>query len=132
MVDPRESELPGFDRAHCAAVVTRALQLPGGPELVTGSLSGVPGVVVARRRSGLFGAPSLSVQLAHWRYEPATPGRLAISRVVEGVVLAENVTPPNEAGAHVAMALSLLLAEYGPRILPDILALLEGLTVAAS
>lgn len=131
MVDDRERELPGFDRAHCAAVVTRALRLPGGPELVTGSLSGVPGVVVAKRRTGLFGAASVSVQLSNWRYEPATPGRLAISHVVDGVVLSENVTPPAEAGAHVAMALSLLLAEYGPPILPDILGLLEGLTVAA-
>lgn len=131
MVDPRGSEPLGFDRAHCAAVVTRALQLPGGPELVTGSLSGVPGVVVTRRRSGLFGGPSLSVQLAHWRYEPANPGRLSIAHVVEGTVLAENVTPPVEAGAHVAMALHLLLNERGPRVLPDILGLLEGLTVAA-
>ena len=39
--------------------------------------------------------------------------------------------PPPEAGAHIAMVLSRQLTEYGPRILPDILALLEGLTVAS-
>ena len=124
-------EMPGFDRAECAAVITRALQLPGGSELVTGSLSGIPGAVVGRRRSGLFGGSSVSVQFAQWRYEAESSGRLAIAHVVGGIVLAENVTPPAKAGAHVAMVLNQQLTEFGPRILPDILALLEGLAVAA-
>jgi hypothetical protein len=119
---------PGFDRAHCARVVTRALQLPGGSELVTQSLCGVPGARVHRRR---FKPSSFNVQLADWRYEPEPSGRLAVAHVVSGTVVAENVMPPNEAGAHVAMVLSHQLTEFGPRILPDILALLEGLTVAA-
>jgi hypothetical protein len=123
-----ESDQQGFDRAHCARVVTRALQLPGGSELVTGSLCGIPGAVVHRRR---FRPSSVNVQLADWRYEPEPSGRLAIAHVVGGTVVAENVMPPSEAGAHVAMVLSHQLTEFGPRILPDILALLEGLTIAA-
>jgi hypothetical protein len=123
--------LPAFDRAHCAAVVTRALQVPGGSELVTGSLTGVPGAVVGRRRSGLFGASPGQVQIADWRYAPAASSRLAVAHVVGGVVIAESVMRPSEAGAHVAMVLSRQLAEYGPRVLPEILAVLEGLSVAA-
>ena len=120
---------PEFDRAHCARVVTRALQLPGGSELVTGSLVRTPG---SDRPSTATVRPSaVNVQLADWRYEPEPSGRLAVAHVVHGNVVAENVMPPPEAGAHVAMVLSRQLSEYGPRVLPDILALLEGLTVAA-
>ena len=119
---------PQFDRAHCARVVTRALQLPGGSELVTGSLCGIPGAIVRRRRK----KPStVNVQLADWRYRAEPSGRMAVAHVVGGYVVAENVMAPPEAGAHVAMVLSRHLSEYGPRMLPDILALLEGLTVAA-
>ncbi len=121
------SAQPAFDRAHCARVVTRALQLPGGSELVTGSLCGVPGAIVRRRRR----TSKVDVQLANWRYEAEPSGRLTVAHVVGGIVVAENVMPPPEAGAHVAMVLSRHLSEYGPRMLPDILALLEGLTVAA-
>jgi hypothetical protein len=127
-----ESAQPGFDRQHCVTVVTRALQLPGGSELVAGSLAGLPAAVVSRRRSGLFGSSApLKVQLGEWRYEPAPNGRLAAAHVVGGIVIAENVLAPVEAGAHVAMVLSQQLAEYGPRLLPDVLAVLEGLSVAA-
>lgn len=126
-----EPTLPDFDRAHCAAVVTSALQLAGGSELVTGSLGALPGAIVNRRRSGLLGGASLKVQLDEWRYEPGPTGRLAVAHVVGGVVVAENVMRPPEAGAHVAMVLSRQLNEHGPRMLPDILALLEGLAVAA-
>jgi hypothetical protein len=121
-VDPR------LDRAHCARVVTRALQLPGGSELVTGSLSGLPGAIVRRRR---FKPTTVSVQIADWRYEPEPSGRLTVAHVVRGSIVSENVLPPPQAGAHIAMALSRQLAEYGPRVLPDILALLEGLTNAS-
>jgi hypothetical protein len=128
---PEEANRPAFDRAVCAQVVTRALQLPGGSELVTGLLGGVPGAILSRRRAGLFGASATKVQLADWRYEPGPNGRLAVAHVVGGIVIAENVMPPLEAGAHVAMVLSQQLTEYGPRILPDVLALVEGLEIAS-
>jgi len=125
---PNGSPESSLDRARCARVITQALQLPGGGELVTGSLRGIPGAAVVRRR---FRPTSIDVQLADWRYQPEPSGGLVVAHVVDGGVVAENVMRPREAGAHVAMALSRHLDRLGPRILPDILAMLEGLEIAA-
>jgi len=122
---------PRFDRAHCAAVLTRALQLPGGSQLVADLLAGLPGAVVTRRRSGGYGRSTKCVQLGHWRYWPVDRGRLEIAHIVDGVLLAEHEAGPIEAGPHITMVLTAQLREYGPRLLPDILALLEGLAVAS-
>jgi hypothetical protein len=124
VVVPGGPEMPGYDRSWSAEVVTAALQMPGGADLVTGSLRVVPGATVSQPRSGIFGPKAASVQLGDWR--------LMVSHVVGGIVLAERELPPAEAGAHVAMALSLQLGEYGARILPDVLAVLEGLSIACA
>ena len=132
VVVPDGPEMPGYDRAWTAEVVTSALQMPGGADLVTGSLRVVPGSTVSQPRSGIFGSKAASVQLGEWRYQAGPSGRLMVSHVVGGIVLAERELPPAEAGAHVAMALSLQVGEYGARILPDVLAMIEGLSIACA
>lgn len=131
MDETASSGAPVYDPASAAAVIDRALQLVGGADLVVGSLSGVPGAVVTERRKGMFRSAPGSVQLAQWRYSTVPPGRLAAGHVVGGIVLAEDTLPAAAAGAHVAEALRLHLVEEGPRILPDVLSLLEGLVTAA-
>lgn len=127
------SDSPAFDGAACAATVTKALQLPAGSELVVGSLRSIPGARATSRRSTLSAGPAIaSVQLGPWRYQSAPDGRLEIGHVVDGVVLSEHAAAPREGGAHVAMAIGQLLADRGPAILPDVLAVLEGLVVASS
>lgn len=131
MENHADTDGPVFDRARCAAVLTEALRLPGGGELVTASLGGLRGAVLTRRGSRLFGSAVPCVQLGHWRYRPVAASRLEVSHIVDGVLLAEHVAGPAEAGPHIAMALTTQLNELGPRLLADILALLEGLEVAA-
>ncbi len=125
------SAVPGYDPAASAAVIDRALQLPGGADLVAGSLGAVPGAVVVERRKGVFRSSTGSVQLGRWRYSAADGGRLAAAHVVGGIVLAQESLSAAEAGGHVAEALRLHLVEEGPRILPDVLAVMEGLSSAA-
>lgn len=124
--------VPGYDATACAAAVDAALQLPGGADLVIGSLGAVPAAVVTERRSGMFRSNPGSVQLGQWRYSMGTGGRLLAAHVVGGIVLAEDALPAGVAGAHVAEALRLQLVELGPRILPDVLSVVEGITAATT
>ena len=131
MTDRYETpELPGYDAAECAAVITRALQLPGGPDLVVGSLSAIPYAVATPGRSGLFRSESARVQFAEWRFEAVPPNRLLQAHVVHGIVLAEETLSVTEAGWRVSRALRQHLLEYGAGILHDVLATLEGLSKA--
>lgn len=122
----------GFDASASAATISRALQTPGGPDLVVGSLSSLPGVVATPGRSGRFRSEPARVLVAQWRYHAVPPGRLAESHVVGGIVLAEETLSMGEAGWRVARALRQHLLECGSAVLPDILAMLEGLDVACS
>jgi hypothetical protein len=127
---PVDPEPPGYDPVASAAVVTRALQMPGGADLVVGSLVLVPHALVSRGRSGLFRSEPTRVQLAEWRYCAEPSGRLRESHVMDGVVLSEETLSPAEAGWHVARALRQHLHEYGAGILHDVLAVLAGLDIA--
>ena len=120
-----------YDPAAAAAVVTRALTVLGGRELVLGSLRTIPGVVHTPARSSMFRSSPERLQVGEWRYEAAGDGRLVAAHVVGGIVLAELALSPEAAGASVATALGQLLAGYGAQILPVIGSVLEGLAVAA-
>jgi hypothetical protein len=123
-------EPPGFDAAESAAVISRALRLPGGADLVVGSLSSLPYVVASPGRSGFFRSEPARVQLAEWRYQAVPPARLAEGHVVQGIVIAEETLGFNEAGWRVSRALRQHLLEYGPGMLDEVLAMLEGLAIA--
>lgn len=123
-------EAPGFDAAASAAIISNALRLPGGADLVVGSLSRVPYAVATPARSGFFRSEPARVQFAEWRYQVVPPGRLSEAHVVQGIVLAEETLGMNEAGWRVARALRQHLLEYGPGVLPEVLATLEGLAIA--
>ena len=122
---------PTYDPAGAAAVVTRALLVMGGLELVLGSLATVPGVARTPARSGLFRSSPERLQVGEWRYEAAPDGRLVGAHVVGGIVLAELALSPEAAGASVAAALGQLIAAYGVQVVPAVRSVLEGLAVAA-
>jgi hypothetical protein len=124
--------VPGYDRAACAELIGRALALPGGADLVVGSLSGLPGAVAIGARPGRFRSRAGFVELGQWRYAVAASGRLAVAHVVAGIVLAEETLPAATAGDHVAGALGQHLAELGPRGLAEVLSVLEGLSAASA
>lgn len=130
MAVPGGTEVPGYDATSTAAVITRALQLPGGADLIVGSLSGLEGALATPGRSGRFRSEPPRVQLAEWRYESVPPGRLAASHVVGGIVLAEQTLNVAEAGWHVARSLRQHLIDNGPVAVHDVLAMLEGLRIA--
>lgn len=130
MISDGTPEVPGFDASASAATISRALQLPGGAELVVGSLAAIHGVMATPARQGRFRSEPARALVAQWRYEAVPPGRLAESHVVAGIVLAEETLSVAEAGWRLARALRQHLLEFGPAVLPDILAVLEGLTVA--
>jgi hypothetical protein len=120
----------GFDPVVSAAVISRALQVPGGADLVVGSLSQLPFAVRSRGRSRLLGARPAGVLLADWRYEVAPPGRLAEAHVLGGIVMSEQTLSNAGAGWRVTRALRCHLSQYGDDIVYDILAMIEGLGVA--
>ena len=82
--------------------------------------------------SGRFRSEPARVLIAQWRYEAASRGRLVESHVVGGIVLAEATLRVGDAGWRVARALRQHLQECGPSILPDMLAMLEGLEIACT
>jgi hypothetical protein len=123
-------DIPEFDPAASAAVITRALQLPGGAELVIGSLSAIPHAVASPPRARFFRSEGARVQFAEWRYQALPSGRLSESHVVEGIVLGKETLTFNEAGWRVSRALRKHLQEYGPGILREVLAVFEGLAKA--
>lgn len=127
---PPAPDVPGFDAAVVATVVDAAMGIRGGADLVIGSLGSVPGAVVTERRSGFLRSSEGGVQLAQWRFEGRSGGRLAVSHVVGGIALSDEMLPTPQVGGHVAAALAQHLVEYGPQILPDVVAVLAGLRVA--
>jgi hypothetical protein len=120
-----------YDPAAAAAVITRALLVIGGVELVLGSLATIPGVARTPARAGMFRSSPERLQVGEWRYEAARDGRLVGAHVVGGIVLAELALSPEAAGASVAAALGQLVAAYGAQTIPAVRSVLEGLAVAA-
>lgn len=129
---PAFREVPGYDSIATAAVFGRALAVAGGVDLMLSSLGRLPGTSVTAGRSGKFRSQRASVQIGQWRYSAELAGRLSVAHVVGGIVLGEDVLPPSTAGAHVAGAVGQHLADYGSQLLPDVLSLIEGLTVATA
>jgi hypothetical protein len=128
---PLEHHAPEYDRAAAATVIGRVLALPGGADLVTSSFAQIPGAVVTQTRSGMFGPRVSSVQLGAWRYTPAPACRVTVAHVVGNVVLSEDELPPAAAAQHLTAAVSQHIADFGNYIIPDVLSLLEGLSVAS-
>jgi hypothetical protein len=126
------SDSPAYDRVAATAILCRVLAMPGGAELVTASLAQIPGAVVTYPRSGRFRSSVASAQLGLWRYSPAAAGRIMVAHVVGGFVVSEDSLPPAAAAPHITAAIGQHLADYGPYILHDVVALLEGLAVASS
>lgn len=120
-----------YDAAAAAGVLTRALGVLGGIELVLGSLATIPGVVRTAARSGLFRSSPQRLQVGEWRYEPTADGRLAAAHVVGGIVIAETALSPEAAGRSVAAALGQLIDAFGAQVLPAVRSVLEGLDVAS-
>jgi hypothetical protein len=131
MGQPLEWDPPDYDRAAAATVIGKVLALPGGAELVTTSFAQIPGAVVTQSRAGMFGPRVSSVQLGPWRYTPASACRVTVAHVVGNVVLSEDVLPPAAAAQHITAAVGQHVRDFGSYILPDVLSLLEGLSVAA-
>jgi hypothetical protein len=128
---PLEQDPPGYDRAVAATVIGRVLGLPGGAELVMSSFAQIPGAVVTQARAGMFGPRLPCVQLGQWRYTPAAACRVDVAHVAGNVVLSEDLLPPAAAAQHMTAAIDQHIIEFGAYIVPDVLALLEGLAVAS-
>jgi len=120
-----------YDPVAAAAVITAALLLVGGADLVLGSLGTVPGVVRTPARKGVFRSTPQREQIGEWRYEMSGDGRLTAAHVVGGIVLAELTLSPQAAGTSVAQALAQHIRDLGAQIIPAVEAVLEGLGVAA-
>jgi hypothetical protein len=80
----------------------------------------------------MFRSSVASVDLGRWRYTAGHAGRVTISHVVSGIVLSEETLPPTAAAPHITAAIGQHLVDFGSYILPEVLALLEGLAVASS
>jgi hypothetical protein len=130
-VSDSAAQAPRLDETEAAAVVTRALALAGGSDLVLSALARLPGAVHAPARKSLFRSDPETVAVGHWRYRALPDGRLSAAHVVEGIVLADTALPAAEAGANVVGALRGLIAAHGPGVLPDVEAALAGLQAAA-
>ena len=128
---PHAPDVPGYDRPAAVDVLSRAMAQRGGAALVVARLGSLAGAAVTEARSGFFRSSPMLVQVGQWRYE-SRGDVLATAHVVGGIALAQSVLTPATAGAHVAGALGVFLAEQGQQALPDVLAMLEGLAVASS
>ncbi len=125
MSDPSAGS--SFDAAALADTITRVLATSGGSALVVEALGRIPGAVVIAPRSGMFKSNPARVQLGAWRYEAGSAGRLAAAHVVGGVVLGEELLPAAAAGVHVARALGQQVSDFGPQVVPEVEAVMEGL-----
>lgn len=122
-------EVDGYDRAAAQTVLARAIATGGGG-LVVGALRGLPGVLFIEANTGFFRGAPASVEIGTWRYHEDKRGRLVVSHVVSDIVLAEETPGTAEAAQHIASVIATHLASVGEFALPDVTAMLEGLSVA--
>lgn len=127
---PPSPDFPGYDPAQARLVMARAITVCGAG-LVTSALRGLPGVEPTGGKGGIFRSAPEGVQMGTWRYHPDKRGKLVVSHVVADIVLAEETLPTPAAAGHVAAVLGQHLADVGDIALPEVLAMLEGLSVAA-
>jgi hypothetical protein len=123
-------DVSGYDRAAAQSVVARALAV-GGAGLVVDALGRIRGAEAVDAGSGFFRSAPRSVEIGTWRYHADKRDRLVVSHVVGDIVLAEETPPPQQSAQHVAAVLALHIEGVGDVALPDVLAVLEGLSAAA-
>lgn len=123
--------MTAFDHERVSQAVGAALAGPGGVGVVLRVFCGVPGVILAPARRGIFRSRPQHVLIGDWRYEVTDDGRLRAAHVVNGIVLADEVLAAGTVGSHLARALGQLVAGYGPTIVPNIDAALEVLETSA-
>jgi hypothetical protein len=116
-----------FDSEEVARVVAASLSGPGGVALVVNVFAGLPGVIHAPARRGLFRSEPERIQIGDWRYEVARDGRLRAAHVVSGVVIAEETLAVGVVGPHLTRALEQIVTRYGPETIPSIDAAVEAL-----
>jgi hypothetical protein len=123
--------MSGLDSEKLSTVVTGALTGPGGVALVVNVFAGLPGVVHAPAKRGMFRSEPERILIGDWRYEVARDGRLHAGHVVSGVVIAEETLAAGTVGPHVARAIEQLVTRYGPATVPAIDAAVEALAASS-
>jgi hypothetical protein len=123
--------MPGLDHDRVARTVATALSGPGGVALVVHVFAGLPGVTYTPAQRGFFKSVRESIQIADWRYEIASDGRLSAAHVVHGVVLAEESLNAAAVGPHIARALAQIAAQFGASVVPSIDAAVDALAISA-
>ena len=116
-----------LDHEKVRRVITEAVSGPGGVALVVNVFDGIPGVVHAPAKRGMFRSEPERILIGDWRYEVAKDGRLHAGHVINGVVIAEETLNAGAVGSHVARALTQIAARYGPATVLAIEAAVEAL-----
>ena len=93
--------------------------------------AGLPGVVHAPARRGVFRSEPERILIGDWRYEVSKDGRLHAGHVVNGVVIAEETLVAGAVGPHVARAIGQLVTRYGPATVPAVEAAVEALDASS-
>jgi hypothetical protein len=117
----------GLDSDKVSRVVAEALSGPGGVALVVNVFAGLPGVIHAQAKRGMFRSEPERILIGDWRYEIAKDGRLHAGHVVSGIVIAEETLAAGAVGPHLARALEQIVIRYGPAAVPAIDAAVEAL-----
>jgi hypothetical protein len=123
--------MPGLDHERVARTVATALSGPGGVALVVNVFAGLPGVSHTPAQRRIFRSVPESIQIADWRYDVASDGRLRAAHVVHGVVLAEETLNAGAVGPHIARALAQIAAQFGESVVPSIDAAVDALASSA-
>jgi hypothetical protein len=121
----------GYDAQAAAAIISRAVDSPGGPGVLVAVMASLPAAAHTPARRGLFRSNPEQVQLGSWRYQVAADGRLHAAHVVGGIVLAEQSLSPETAGRHVAAAIGEHLAGHGSQLHPYVESMLTVLDTSA-
>ncbi len=123
--------MAAFDAERVSRTIAAALAGPGGITLVVNVFAGLPGVAHTPARRGVFRSRPARVQIADWRYEVTTDGRLSAAHVVNGIVIAEEILLAAAVGPHLARSLGQIVARYGTAVMPNVEAALDALSASA-
>jgi hypothetical protein len=116
-----------LDTERVSRVITETVNGPGGIALAVNVFVGIPGVVHAPAKRGMFRSEPERILIGDWRYEVARDGRLHAAHVVNGIVIAEETLAAGVVGSHVTRALAQIAARYGQAALPAIDAAVDAL-----
>jgi hypothetical protein len=123
--------MSGLDSAKVSRVVTGALEGPGGVALVINVFAGLPGVVHAPAKRGLFRSEPERILIGDWRYEVTGDGRLRTCHVVNGIVIAEETLAAGAVGPHLARSLEQIVTRFGSATAPAIDAAVDALAASS-